>query len=171
MIRITRFEDTLARLLPETHALLRSANLVLHPAVARITLHGSRGLAGGYRQDSDVDLCLIVDSGRLPPEPGRAALLRSVLATTLACWQGRVEADLAAVFDARGCGLRCFERAQHVELDCGGGVDCFGLYKVQRGFDGYAAGSGLQVGLMYPCLTIWRDTARVATGCGQGQEL
>jgi len=61
------FSPTLAQQLPVIYALLRIANLTVHPSVARIVLHGSRGLAGGARQDSDIDLSLIVD---LPAELG-----------------------------------------------------------------------------------------------------
>jgi hypothetical protein len=37
-----------------------------------------------------------------------------------------------------------------------GGVDCFGLYKTQKGFHGLVRHAGIHVPLMYPCLTIWR---------------
>ena len=39
--------------LPDTYRLLASANLRLHPRVTQVTLHGSRGLKGGFRPDSD----------------------------------------------------------------------------------------------------------------------
>jgi hypothetical protein len=41
-----------------------SATLPVHPRVARTILHCSRGLKGGFRSDSDVDLSLIVDLPR-----------------------------------------------------------------------------------------------------------
>ncbi|MFN8448068.1 MAG: hypothetical protein U0521_05645 [Anaerolineae bacterium] len=37
----------------------------------------------------------------------------------------------------------------------GRGVDCFGIYKIQRGFDGYVE-SGVELKKVYPMLTIWR---------------
>jgi len=55
------FDQRLHELLPETAELLRMAHLRVHPRVSRITLHDSRGLAEGYRSDSDIDLSLIVD--------------------------------------------------------------------------------------------------------------
>jgi len=61
MGRITEFESPFASLLPEIHRILTSANFWIHPNVALVTLHGSRGPAGGYRGDSDIDLCLIID--------------------------------------------------------------------------------------------------------------
>ena len=58
--------------------------------VYQVTLEGSRGLAGGHRPDSDIDLTLIVDVAHLPPaEPERAELLRAVLQTTLSNWRWR----------------------------------------------------------------------------------
>src|SRR5512144_2349317 len=96
MSHLSNFSPDLARLLPATHGLLLAANLVVHPAVERVALEGSRGLAGHPRPDSDVDLSLVVGSGALPAEePAREALLRAVLATTLDSWRGQVECDLA----------------------------------------------------------------------------
>ncbi|MCZ7544042.1 MAG: nucleotidyltransferase domain-containing protein [Anaerolineae bacterium] len=148
---------------PATVALLCQANLSVHAGVARVLLVGSRGLAGGHRPDSDVDLSLIVDMALLAPrDPERVRYLRAVLHTTQAHWRGPVEADLAAVFDINGCGLRCLDDgAGYIPDQCPrGGVDCFGVYKVQRGFDGYVTGPGLDVRRMYPYLTPWcRDDA------------
>jgi hypothetical protein len=71
-------------------------------------------------------------------------------------WQGAVEADLAVVFDVRNCGLKCFEQTARDERLCSlGGIDCFGLFKIQIGFDGFVTNAGVQVKRMYPCLKIW----------------
>jgi hypothetical protein len=156
MLKVNTFETSFARLLPETHALMRSANLTVHPLVRRITLHGSRGLAGGCRPDSDIDLSLIAD---LPPGADMEDPLRDVLETALNSWRAAVEPDLAVVFDIRGCGLSCFDRQAWDQQVCTqGGIDCFGLYKTQRGFHGLVVNAGIQVKLMYPCLRIWQRT-------------
>lgn len=150
------FRPELRDELPETHRLLASANLTLHPAVSRVVLSGSRGPAGGHRPDSDVDLTLVVDTGGRSEGPELARLLEDVLETTLRHWCGAVGVDLAAVYDARGCGLRCFAAREFEEDDCPlGGVDCFGLYKVQKGFTGFVPAIGVQVARMHPCLVIW----------------
>ena len=168
MTEIHEFEEQFVVSLPETAELLRFAFLTVHPSVTRITLHGSRGPAGGHRSDSDVDLCLIVDPGGILECSSLDALLRDVLITTLNHWRGTVEADLAAVFDTQGCGLRCFERtAYDKELCSEGGVDCFGLYKIQKGFNGFVEGAGLDVRQMYPCLTVWRSGGRSRFGRGR----
>ena len=124
-----------------------------------INLEGSRGLAGGCRTDtSDVDLTLIVDAALLPAaEPERADLLRAVLHTTLDAWRGSVDLDSAAVFDIGGCcDLRCLDqRGWDDAIIRGRGIDCFGVYKIQRGFDGYVA-QGVELARMYPMLAIWR---------------
>ncbi len=49
MLTITEFLPDLADLLPETQAILVSANLVVHDAVIGVNLAGSRGLAGNCR--------------------------------------------------------------------------------------------------------------------------
>lgn len=150
--KILNFEPFFAELLPETHALILSSNLVIHPAVSRIVLHGSRGPAGGYRLDSDIDLSLIVDTPYISTQQ-----LQEVSETTLAPWQGAVALDLAVVFDLKNCKLACFDQTHWTDQFCRiGGIDCFGLYKTQKGFHGLVTNAGIQVKRMYPCLKIWQ---------------
>ena len=147
------FEPYLAASLPETYALLRSSNLILHPSVSCVVLHGSRGLAGGFRSDSDIDLSLIVNTVE---DREKELLLLDVVNTTLKTWRGPIELDLAVIFDIRKCGLKCFDQSMWNKDICRlDGVDCFGLYKTQRGFHGLVTHAGIQVMLMYPCLKIW----------------
>ena len=155
MIAVHEFTRRLASELPDTWELCRTANLVVHERVARITLHGSRGPAGGYRPDSDIDLCLVVDVEEVD-EASLGTLLREVLDTTLRHWRGPVEPDLAAVFDKSGCGLVCFEGARFEDLSCQSADGCLGVFKIQKGFDGFVAGPAVQVPRMYPYTTIWR---------------
>jgi hypothetical protein len=150
------FEPHFAVSLPETYTLILSSNLTVHPNVSRVILHGSRGLAGGYRSDSDIDLSLIVDARQ---NSNMEHLLQEILETTLISWRGIIELDLAVVFDIRGCSLKCFEQRQWNEQTCRtGGMDCFGLYKTQKGFHGLVTNAGIRVKLMYPCLKIWQRT-------------
>jgi len=156
LLAVTSFEPQLAALCPETARLLQNAAFTVHPRVTAITLHGSRGPRGGYRPDSDVDMCLIVEPTGESERSELAALLRAVLEPTLAHWQGVVEADLAAAYDRQGCGLSCFEQATWDQVACTiGGQDCFGLYKIQRGYDGFVE-QGVELPKMFPCVVIWR---------------
>ena len=153
-IKIIDFEPDVAASLPATHTLLMSSNLTVHGSVSRVVLHGSRGPRGGYRPGSDIDLSLIVDP---PAGPAIERHLEDVLETTLSQWQGPVEPDLAVIFDIQNCGLKCFEQTTWNEQNCAlGGTDCFGLYKTQKGFHGLVTNAGIQIKLMYPCLTIWQ---------------
>jgi hypothetical protein len=158
MTHLTDFSPDLARLLPATHALLLASNLVVHPAVERVTLEGSRGLDGCPRPDSDVDLSLVVGWGALPAEEGaRETLLRAVLATTLDAWRGPVECDLAAIYDERGCGMHCFAGERHQAPECPAGGACrFSIYKIQRGMNGYVPWDIIRMDMLYPLLEIWR---------------
>lgn len=157
MNEILEFDPLFAACLPATYALLKAAHLTVHSRVCRVVLHGSRGLAGGYRPDSDLDLSLIVEPPALLPPAALDVLLQEVLETTLHHWQGAVEADLAAVFEVPGCGLKCFDLITWEESFCLlGGEDCFGLYKIQKGFRGRVENAGVQVKRMIPCLTIWQ---------------
>ena len=125
--------------------------------LSRIVLHGSRGLAGGFRPDSDFDLSLIVSIPRGIGESEIEPLLHTVYETTFSAWQSPIEPDLAIIFETRPCSLKCFEQTTWQENVCKlGGVDCFGLYKVQKGFNGLVTNAGIQVKRMYPCLQIWR---------------
>jgi hypothetical protein len=157
MTHLTDFSPELERRLPATHALLLESYLVVHPAVERVTLEGSRGLGGHPRPDSDVDLSLLVERGALPAEePAREALLRAVLTTTLESWRGPVECDLAAIYDERGCGLGCFAGERYRAPECPAGGACrFGIYKVQRGMDGYVPWEIIRLDMLYPLLEIW----------------
>jgi hypothetical protein len=154
MVNIIHFTPPLAERLPETYALLRSANLVVHPLVSQIVLHGSRGLAGGHRPNSDVDLSLIVEASE---SQRTESLFNEITSTTLEHWQATVEVDLAVIYDLKNCGLKCFEQtAWQQDLCLPGGVDCFGLFKIQKGFHGFVTNAGIQVRLMYPCLKVWQ---------------
>ena len=156
MIKVLDFYPQLAAVLPETDALLRSSNLTVHPRVRSIVLHGSRGLANRYRTDSDIDLSLIMDLP-LEVDSENLELLKAVHETTLNHWTSSIELDLAVVFDSHHCQLRCFHQNQWDPEVCTiGGVDCFGLYKIGKGFNGLVTHSGVQVARMYPCLTIWQ---------------
>lgn len=152
MIHARKLSPQLAERLPKTHAILRSSNLTIHKNVSRIILHGSRGLADRCRPDSDIDLSLIA---RLPAGTD-VNLLRDIYQTTMKNWRSGIVLDLAVVFESKCCGLRCFEHNEWNDKICSiGGVDCFGLFKIGKGFDGVVQGAGVQVRLMYPCLKIW----------------
>lgn len=153
---ITKFEPGLPSLLPVTYDLLRSSNLTVHPKVVRIILHGSRGLAGGFRSDSDLDLSLLVDPPEMQTENSES-YFKEIFETTFQHWHLPIKLDLAIVFDTRRCGLKCFDQKDWAESFCIiGGVDCFGLFKVQKGFHGLAENAGIQVKRMYPCMLIWQ---------------
>ena len=168
-MKVVEFMLELSARLPATETLLRSANLVLHPSVSRVILHGSRGPAGGYRPDSDIDLSLIVDLPEDLLQTDRERLLQDVVETTLQHWQAVIELDLAVIFDLRRCELKCFDQTRWDEQFCAlGGTDCFGLYKVQKGFTGLVTNAGIEVKRMYPCLTIWqRDWAAAVADEGR----
>ena len=157
MIKVQNFHPRLEATLPETYALLRSSNLTLHPRVSRLILHGSRGLANRPRFDSDIDLSLIVDISK--PEAENLELLKTIHDTTYDHWALSIPLDLAVIFDIRQCKLSCFDQNTWDPGFCSiGGIDCFGLYKIGKGFNGLVTNAGIQVERMYPCLKIWERT-------------
>jgi hypothetical protein len=157
MIKITEFDPAFSALLPETEKLLRATGFFVHPRVAQVALHGSRGPAGGCHPDSDIDLSLLVHTLPLSVGPELDRLLRAVLETTLENWEGEIEPDLMAVFEIRECGLECFcAGAPNDRLCQKEGTDCFGLYKIQRGFNGFVSRRDPRIKRTHPCLVIWR---------------
>ena len=160
---IRSFHPQVQARLPETHRLLMAGGLALHEAVARVTLHGSRGLSGSPRTDSDIDLALVVDDARLQSAAAPEALLRDVLETTLAAWAGPVELDLAAIFDHKGCGLGCLATEPFDFAPCLATVGCLGVFKLQRGFTGMVDPARVDCRQMQPQLTIWERATDDAT--------
>jgi predicted nucleotidyltransferase len=155
---VTIFAPALEALLPQTYRLLYTARLVLHPAVERVILTGSRGIGGRPRPDSDVDLSLVVARGALPADQlEREQMLCAVIEATLLMWQGMVECDLAAVYDQRACGLNCLAGQRDAPSACDYGERCrFGIYKMQKGFSGEVQWAVIELERMYPVLEIWR---------------
>lgn len=157
-MKISQFEPSFIHLCPDTPSIFQSGNLIIHPAVSQITLHGSRGLAGTPRPDSDIDLSLLV-STPVPPSIDLELedLLQAVLNVTLSNWQSPIELDLAVIFLLHACNFACFQVNDYdPALSSLGGVDCFGIYKIQKGFSGFVLNAGIQVEKMYPLITVWK---------------
>ena len=156
ILRITDFSPELRKALPETYRLLKESKLKIHPNVRTITLHGSRGPAGGYRNDSDIDLSLVtdIDSTKLP-EGELGQLLKRVIQTSLENNQCPVEMDVAAIFDRNNCGLSCFDIGTYNELRCNKETKgCMGIYKIQKGFNGFVPPI-VHISGIYPLMRIW----------------
>jgi hypothetical protein len=166
--RAGAFEPEFAALLPESHDLICAAKLTLHPRVRFVTLHGSRGPAGGAQPGSDVDLCLHTDlSAAGQSLAGLEATLYEVLQTTLTHWRGPVNVDLAAMFDVKPNGQSWFEESKHdATATTRRGLEGFGLYKMQKGFTGFVPSGTLTPDKMAPFLVIWRrDGDLLDDGC------
>ncbi len=155
-VEIKSYNPELEKKLPETFVLLKSSKLVVHPNVRKITLHGSRGLSSGYRDNSDIDLCLVTDIISVPPHDEETTnLLKEILQTTLDNSECPVELDLATIFDTGNCGLTCLNIGDYTLLKCDKeATGCMGIYKIQKGFHGFVP-PVFQVSEMYPCITIW----------------
>ena len=149
---LNNLRDLTSSGLAQTKRLIKEGGLAIHPAVAKASLEGSRGLQNNCRLDSDLDLSLIL----APEVEPTVELCEQVIEYSQSRWQSEVELDLAVVFDKHGCGLKCFEVSQYDPDLCSRGVDCLGVYKNQKGFSGFLEGLGLEVRHMYPVLIIWR---------------
>jgi hypothetical protein len=158
MIVKPEFDPIFASRFSETFRILESSNLVIHPQVYRISLHGSRGLAGLALPDSDIDICLHLDITQAGTEYELERLLREVLNISIGNWRGPIDLDLAVVYALREGGLEFFEKdfydaERFPATACG----YFALFKVQKGFNGYVDGNGVLLEKMYPCMLIWQN--------------
>ncbi|UCD08908.1 MAG: nucleotidyltransferase domain-containing protein [Dehalococcoidales bacterium] len=150
-----KFDEELKDLLPKTYSLLASSGLEIHERVMSIVLHGSRGLKGNARPDSDLDLSLITDITGIPNDD-LGNVLDDVTRIALDSWQGSVHLDLAVVFDTADCGLKCFYISEWDDRLCDRGTDCFGIYRIQNGLNGFVTNASVHVEKMYPCMVVWR---------------
>ena len=151
MKHIQEFKNLSRNKLAETEKILRNGNLIVDDSISKIVLMGSRGLLGGFRPDSDIDLGLILHPGFEPSEN----TCRKANELTLSRWSGEIELDTAIVFDKMGCGLPCYEKKYFDPGLCVHGKDCIGLFKIQKGFSGFVPDIGLEVKNIYPVLIIW----------------
>ena len=143
-------------MIPETYRILESARLAVHPYVYKVVLTGSRGLARNYREDSDIDLSLLVERSRLEMEVNEEIALNEILNITLSAWKSSVELDTVAIFDICNCGLNCFDSKIFKDRACEEkGIDCLGLYKLQKGYEGYVPKVGIDIQKVYPMITVW----------------
>jgi hypothetical protein len=158
MITITEFEADFAREFPDSCEILKRGPLNVHEGVARITLHGSRGPTGGFTEDADIDLCLLVDAEQYPDLIHDEELVKEIMYTTLAEWREKIKPDVRVIFDTRRCDLKCFNEREYKPGICiGGGLDCFGIYEMTFGTPGYVLNSGMNVKSIYPCITVWKN--------------
>ncbi|RKD32454.1 hypothetical protein [Thermohalobacter berrensis] len=153
---IIKINEEIKDRLPKTYEILKNSNLTVHPYVYKVILTGSRGLRGNYRDNSDIDLSLLVDINNIKPNENEEDILKDVINITISNWKGKVELDTAAVFDINGCNLKCFNYEIFDEKNiCGDGIDCIGLYKTQKGFSGYVPKIGIDIKRVYPMITVW----------------
>jgi predicted nucleotidyltransferase len=148
--------EEIKKKLPNTYKILKDSGLMIHPYVYKVVLTGSRGLAGNYRKDSDIDLSLLLDTMNLKSNEGEEKVLKKVLEITLSNWKSEIELDTAVVFDICNCQLSCFNCETSKEKLCKEkGIDCFGLYKIQKGFNGYVPKIGIDIERVYPMMTVY----------------
>jgi hypothetical protein len=158
MITVTEFEPDFKSDFPELCEILKRGPLNVHEGVAKITLHGSRGPAGGFTENADIDLCLVIDSEQYPNLTHDEELVKEIMYTTLADWRQNIKLDVRVIFDTRRCDLKCFNEHEYKLGMCEiGGLDCFGIYEVTFGTPGYLFNSGMNVKSIYPCITIWKN--------------
>ena len=152
----TELAGSLKKTLPDTYMLLQGSTLSVHDAVRFVVLTGSRGPKGGFRPDSDIDISMLIDTCMLQSTKNPGELMYEVINDTISTWTSIVEIDIAVVYDKLQYGLRCFQITSIKSLKCKLiKPDCFGVYKTQKGFNGFVPDIGLSIEKVYPMLQIW----------------
>ena len=158
MIIITEFEPDFVQAFPDLAEVFKRAPLTVPEGVAKVTLHGLHGVTGEINDNSVLDLRLLLDSEQYPDVRQEGELLKEILYTTLADWREKMKLDVTIIFDTRNCDLICFnERSYNATICKGGGLDCFGMYKIEDGNPGFIFSSGMNVKYIYPCISVWRN--------------
>ena len=153
---VITINENIRKLLPITYNILTEANLTVHPSVYKVILSGSRGIANCFRQNSDIDLSLLVDMQTIDGKAAREDIFKEVLDVTTSNWRSEIELDTVAVFDTCNCRLQCFNYETYTNEICKtGGVDCLGLYKTNKGFSGFVPKIGIEIRLIHPTITVW----------------
>ncbi|NQT60967.1 MAG: hypothetical protein HQ557_18520 [Bacteroidetes bacterium] len=142
--------------LPESYNILTSGGLYIDNRVKAVLLSGSRGPSGGYRVDSDIDISLVLDNNLLSNPIEKELELRSILSITMEKWNSHIELDTALLFDTKNCGFSCFLHYPQ-KNDCKlNDKDCFGIYKLQKGFYGFVPKIGIEVEKIFPIRLVWQ---------------
>jgi hypothetical protein len=148
--------ESIKKLLPVTYEILKEANLNVHPYVYKIVLSGSRGLSNSFRENSDIDLSLLADIKNFDSQMNQEQIFKEILNVTINNWKSRIELDTVVVFDICNCNLDCFNHEYFYDGICKkGGIDCMGLYKIQKGFNGFVPKMGVSIKLIHPVITLW----------------
>lgn len=80
---------------------------------------------------------------------------------TLSKRKSEIELDLAIIFLLRACDLTCFLVIHYDPfLFTIGGKDCFGIYKILKGFSRFVLNANVQVRKIYPLITIWKNNQK-----------
>ena len=159
MISIEEFEPDFAKVFPDLCELFKRVPLCVHEGVTKITLQGLCGAPGEIKDNSELDLRLLVDEEQYPDVRQDEELLKDIIYTTMASWREKIRLDLTVVFDTRNCDLKCFgERSYNPKICVGGGYDCFGMYKIKDdGNPGFVLSTGNNIRYIYPCITVWKN--------------
>jgi predicted nucleotidyltransferase len=142
--------------LPQTYKILTSGGLLIDDRIKAVFISGSRGPAGGFRPDSDIDISLVLDREKISNPYENETVLNSILSKTLKNWISKIELDTAIIFDIEDCDFECFLKCFNSN-DCEKeSADCFGIYKIQKGFDGFVPQFGVEVRKVFPIRIVWK---------------
>ena len=141
--------------LPETYKILKSGNLVVDEKIKAVFLSGSRGPANSFKTNSDIDITMILDNELINNPENCEEKLKQIIRYTIDNWIHEIELDTVLIYDNNHCDLKCFLENDISTCKCEK-TDCFGLYKIQKGFKGFVPKMGIDSREVFPIVMIWK---------------
>ncbi|NHZ87382.1 MAG: hypothetical protein GWP19_16190 [Planctomycetia bacterium] len=149
ILKITKQE------LPATYDIIVDGNLTFDDRIKMAFISGSRGPSNCYHPKSDIDISLVLDQEMVNNPLQCENDLSEIIGLTVNNWNSSVEIDIALLFAINSCDFECFYTFPD-EHGCKLiSPDCFGIYKIQKGFDGFVPKIGVDVDKVFPIGMIW----------------
>lgn len=124
--------------------------------IKAVILSGSRGPSNSYRNDSDIDISLIVNEDQIMDPFMYEPEFKSILNHLLRSWKHEVVLDTALLFPVKNCAFECFFK-KTANISCTNQeLDCFGVFKIQKKFEGFVPKMGLDVNKVMPIEVLWK---------------
>ena len=115
----------------------------------------SRGPSNCYHSKSDIDISMILDKEMVNNPLQCENDLSEIIELTINNWNSPIEIDIALLFSINSCDFECFYKFPNKHRCRIKSHDCFGIYKIQKEFEGFVPKIGIDVDKVFPIRIIW----------------
>lgn len=141
--------------LPATYDIIVAGNLTIDDRIKMAFISGSRGPSYCYHPKSDIDISLVLDQEMISDPVQCENDLAEIIELTVNNWKSPVEIDIALLFTINNCDFECFYTFPEDYRCKLKSPDCFGIYKIQKGFNGFVPKRGVDIDKVFPIEMIW----------------